>query len=211
MSYHPPLRPAGGPVCSQSSRWAPVLSLPHPGGKLGSVQAERVRGALARTTPCHSPGLAPACLHSHRLTLEGRLVCPLVLYSPCRPAPAKALLGHSRGRRCPGGPAQEHVSVSRPEAGAGSPTFQGWGRGRASGCGGGWRAGELSPPPSLAWPPTSGPREGLGPQCQSGVPVLLGVKVRQGCPLGRLSRSHPSPGPDQGGGRGVLRCCIFDV
>ena len=123
MSYHPPLRPAGGPVCSQSSRWAPVSSLPHPGGKLGSVQAERVRGALARTTPCHSPGLAPACLHSHRLTLEGRLVCPLVLCSPCRPAPAKALLGHSRGRRCPGGPAQEHVSVSRPEAGAGSPTF----------------------------------------------------------------------------------------
>ena len=138
--------------------------LPHPGGELGSVQAERVRGALPRTTPCHSPGLAPACLHSHRLTLEGRRVCLLLPHSPCRPALAKALLGHSHSR-CPGGPAQEHVSVSRPEAGAGSPTFQDWGRGRASGCGGGclegWGALPCNPPPfTPVWP--GPPRLGRG-------------------------------------------------
>ena len=55
-----------------------MSSLPHPGGELGS---SRQRGSWG-------PYPAPACLHSHRLTPEGRLVCLR------RPALSKALLGH---------------------------------------------------------------------------------------------------------------------
>lgn len=53
--------------------------------------------------------------------------------------------------------------MSRPEAGAGSPTFQGRGRGRASGCGGGHLEGWGAFP--AAWPglpPFPAPGQGRG-------------------------------------------------
>ena len=82
----------------------------------------------------------------------GRLICPR------RPALSKALLGHRLAAALEDGSGARELS--RPEAGAGLPTFQGRGRGRASGCGGGHLEGWGAL--FKAWPGTPQPAPGRG-------------------------------------------------